>query len=94
MAHIIDMVDLILVMSINPGFGGQTFLPSQLPKIEALRKMIDASGRPIMLEVDGGVNPETARACINAGADTLVAGTAAFKGGPSAYAANIAALRA
>jgi ribulose-phosphate 3-epimerase len=88
LSHIIDMV-----MSINPGFGGQSFLPTQLPKIEALRKMIDASGRAIMLEVDGGVNPETARQCINAGADTLVAGTAVFKGGKSAYKANIAALR-
>jgi ribulose-phosphate 3-epimerase len=92
--HVLDCVDLILVMSINPGFGGQTFLPSQLPKITALRKMIDQTGRKILLEVDGGVTPETARACIEAGADTLVAGTAAFKGGPSAYGANIAALRA
>lgn len=94
LAHIMDMVDLVLVMSINPGFGGQNFLETQLPKIEAIREMIDATGRDIMLEVDGGVNPATARMCINAGADTLVAGTAAFKGGPSAYAANIAALRA
>jgi ribulose-phosphate 3-epimerase len=93
-AHVMDCVDLILVMSINPGFGGQTFLPSQLPKITALRKMIDQTGRKILLEVDGGVTPETARACIEAGADTLVAGTAAFKGGPSNYASNIAALRA
>ncbi|GIU66786.1 ribulose-phosphate 3-epimerase [Candidatus Phycosocius spiralis] len=92
--HVIDCVDLILVMSINPGFGGQTFLPSQLPKIAALRTMIDRSGRKILLEVDGGVTPETARACIDAGADTLVAGTAAFKGGPSAYVANLAALKA
>jgi ribulose-phosphate 3-epimerase len=92
--HVLDCIDLILVMSINPGFGGQTFLPSQLPKIAALRKMIDRSGRKILLEVDGGVTPETARACIEAGADTLVAGTAAFKGGKSAYGANLAALRA
>lgn len=92
--HVMDCVDLILVMSINPGFGGQTFLPSQLPKISALRKMIDRSGRKILLEVDGGVTPDTARACIEAGADTLVAGTAAFKGGPSAYVANLAALKA
>jgi ribulose-phosphate 3-epimerase len=91
--HIIDMVDLILVMSINPGFGGQSFLPTQLPKIEALRKMIDQTGRSIMLEVDGGVNPDTAKACIAAGADTLVAGTAVFKGGRTAYAQNIAMLR-
>ncbi len=88
-----DDVDHILVMSINPGFGGQTFMPSQLPKIAALRKMIDASGRDISLEVDGGVNPQTAKLCVEAGATALVAGTAVFKGGPSAYAANIAALR-
>lgn len=88
-----DEVDLILVMSINPGFGGQTFMHSQLAKIEALRRMIDASGRDIVLEVDGGVTPETARLCIDAGATALVAGTAVFRGGPDAYAANIAALR-
>jgi ribulose-phosphate 3-epimerase len=86
-------VDLILVMSINPGFGGQSFMPSQLAKIAALRKMIDATGRDIPLEVDGGVTPETARQCVAAGATALVAGTAVFRGGPSAYAANIAALR-
>jgi ribulose-phosphate 3-epimerase len=91
--HIIDRLDLILVMSINPGFGGQMFLESQLPKIEAIRTMIDATGRPIMLEVDGGVNPITALQCVSAGADTLVAGTAAFKGGPNHYRGNIAALR-
>jgi ribulose-phosphate 3-epimerase len=89
-----DDVDLLLVMSINPGFGGQTFMSSQLRKIERLRSMIDASGRPIALEVDGGVNAETARLCRVAGADALVAGTAVFHGGPSAYAENIAALRA
>ena len=88
-----DEVDLILVMSINPGFGGQTFRHSQLAKIEALRRMIDASGRDIVLEVDGGVTPETARLCVDAGATALVAGTAVFRGGPEAYAANIAALR-
>ncbi|MCA6223500.1 MAG: ribulose-phosphate 3-epimerase [Phenylobacterium sp.] len=88
-----DEVDLILVMSINPGFGGQTFMHSQLAKIEALRRMIDASGRDIVLEVDGGVTPETARLCVDAGATALVAGTAVFRGGPEAYAANIAALR-
>jgi ribulose-phosphate 3-epimerase len=92
--HVMDCVDLILVMSINPGFGGQTFLPSQLPKISALRRMIDQTGRKILLEVDGGVTPETARACIEAGADTLVAGTAAFKGGPDFYASNLIALKA
>lgn len=88
-----DEVDLILVMSINPGFGGQTFMHSQLAKVEALRRMIDASGRDIVLEVDGGVTPETARLCVDAGATALVAGTAVFRGGPDAYAANIAALR-
>ncbi|HLZ74305.1 ribulose-phosphate 3-epimerase [Phenylobacterium sp.] len=88
-----DDVDHVLVMTINPGFGGQSFMPSQLAKITALRKMIDASGRDISLEVDGGVNPETAKLCVAAGATALVAGTAVFRGGPSAYAANIAALR-
>ena len=88
-----DDVDHVLVMSINPGFGGQTFMPSQLAKITALREMIDATGRDITLEVDGGVNPETAKLCVAAGATALVAGTAVFRGGPSAYAANIAALR-
>jgi len=88
-----DDVDLVLVMSINPGFGGQRFMTSQLRKIEALRAMIDAAGRDIPLEVDGGVTPETARLCVAAGATALVAGTAVFRGGPSAYAANIAALR-
>jgi ribulose-phosphate 3-epimerase len=88
-----DDVDHVLVMSINPGFGGQQFMPSQLAKIAAIREMIDATGRDITLEVDGGVNPETARLCVAAGATALVAGTAVFRGGPSAYAANIAALR-
>ncbi|RZM05147.1 MAG: ribulose-phosphate 3-epimerase [Sphingomonas sp.] len=91
--YLVDMVDLILVMSVNPGFGGQSFIDSQLKKIAAIRKMIDASGRTIDLEVDGGVDPATARRCIDAGADALVAGTAVFRGGPDAYAANIAALR-
>jgi ribulose-phosphate 3-epimerase len=88
-----DEVDLILVMSINPGFGGQSFMHSQLAKIETLRRMIDASGRDIVLEVDGGVTAETARLCVDAGATALVAGTAVFRGGPDAYAANITALR-
>jgi ribulose-phosphate 3-epimerase len=88
-----DDVDLILVMSINPGFGGQSFMRSQLAKIAALRAMIDATGRDIPLEVDGGVTPETARLCVDAGATALVAGTAVFRGGADAYAANIAALR-
>ena len=86
-------VDLVLVMSVNPGFGGQSFISSQLRKIEALRKMIDATGRDIHLEVDGGVTPITAPQCIAAGATALVAGSAVFKGGAGQYAANIAALR-
>jgi ribulose-phosphate 3-epimerase len=88
-----DDVDHILVMSINPGFGGQSFMRSQLKKIERLRAMIDATGRAIELEVDGGVTPETARLCVSAGATALVAGTAVFRGGPAAYADNIRALR-
>jgi len=92
-AHVMDLVDLILVMSVNPGFGGQSFIISQLEKIRVLREMIDASGRAVDLEVDGGINAETAPLAIAAGADVLVAGTATFKGGPKAYAANIAALR-
>jgi len=88
-----DDIDLILVMSINPGFGGQSFMTSQLRKIEALRKMIDAEGRDIPLEVDGGVTPVTAPQCVAAGATALVAGSAVFKGGAEQYAANIRALR-
>ena len=91
--YLIDMVDLVLVMSVNPGFGGQGFIDSQLKKIAAIRKMIDQSGRAIDLEVDGGVDAANARRCIDAGADALVAGTAVFRGGPDAYADNIAALR-
>ncbi|SEJ77289.1 ribulose-5-phosphate 3-epimerase [Sphingomonas sp. OV641] len=91
--YIIDMVDLVLVMSVNPGFGGQSFIDSQLRKIAAIRKMIEASGRDIDLEVDGGIDPGTARLAIDAGADALVAGTATFRGGPAAYADNIRALR-
>ena len=90
---IMDQVDLILVMSVNPGFGGQKFMTSQLAKIRRLREMIDATGREIHLEVDGGVTPETAPLCVEAGATALVAGTAVFKGGADAYAANITALR-
>jgi ribulose-phosphate 3-epimerase len=89
----LEDVDLVLVMSINPGFGGQAFMPSQLAKIARLRAMIEASGRDILIEVDGGVTPETAARCLEAGADALVAGTAVFRGGPDAYAANIRALR-
>lgn len=88
-----DEIDLILVMSINPGFGGQSFMDSQLAKIERLRKMIDAGGYDIVLEVDGGVTRETASRCVAAGATALVAGTAVFRGGPAAYADNIHALR-
>jgi ribulose-phosphate 3-epimerase len=95
--NLMDLVDLILIMSVNPGFGGQSFIESQLVKIEAARKRIDAQkkidGRDIMLEVDGGITPETAKRAIAAGANVLVAGTAVFQGGPSRYAANIAALR-
>src|ERR1700744_1980768 len=91
--NLMDLVDLVLIMTVNPGFGGQVFIESQLKKIEAARKRIDATGRAIALEVDGGVTPETAKRAIAAGADTLVAGTAVFQGGPSRYAANIAALR-
>jgi ribulose-phosphate 3-epimerase len=89
--HVLDLCDLILVMSVNPGFGGQSFLESQLPKIEKLRRLIEASGRDIRLQVDGGVTAKTAPLCINAGADVLVAGTAVF-GAPD-YAAAIKALR-
>ncbi|MDB5495609.1 MAG: rpe [Phenylobacterium sp.] len=88
-----DDVDLILGLSIKPAFGGKSFMTSQLKKIETLRAMIDATGRDIPLEVDGGVTPETAPRCIAAGATALVAGTAVFRGGPDKYAANIAALR-
>lgn len=91
--YLIDDIDLVLVMSVNPGFGGQSFITSQLRKIEAMRKMIDKSGRDIRLEVDGGIDAKTAPLAIAAGADVLVAGTATFRGGPSAYAANIAGLR-
>jgi ribulose-phosphate 3-epimerase len=91
--NLIDLVDLILVMSVNPGFGGQSFIASQLAKIETIAGMIARSGRAIELEVDGGVNPETARQCITAGANVLVAGSAVFKGGAAAYAGNIASLR-
>ncbi len=91
--YLIDDIDLVLVMSVNPGFGGQSFISSQLRKIEAVRKMIDKSGRAIHLEVDGGVDAVTAPQCVSAGADVLVAGSATFKGGPDCYASNIAALK-
>jgi ribulose-phosphate 3-epimerase len=91
--YVLEEVDLVLVMSVNPGFGGQGFIDSQLAKIEAIRKRIDKLGKAIDLEVDGGIDRETAPRAIAAGADALVAGTATFRGGPDAYAANIAALR-
>ena len=90
---LLNDIDLVLVMSVNPGFGGQSFIESQLPRIADIRKAITASGRAIELEVDGGINFETAPRAIAAGADVLVAGTATFKGGESAYAANISKLR-
>ncbi len=86
-------IDLVLVMSVNPGFGGQKFIPSTLDKIRALREAIDVSGRDIDLEIDGGIDPVTAKKAIAAGADVLVAGTATFMGGRSRYAANIRQLR-
>ncbi len=91
--YLYEELDLILVMSVNPGFGGQSFIASQLRKIEAIRKRIDSLGLDIDLEVDGGVNPVTCIQVIEAGADVLVAGSATFKGGPSAYADNIKRLR-
>lgn len=91
--YLYEEIDLVLVMSVNPGFGGQSFISSQLRKIEAIRKSIDKTGRQIHLEVDGGVDPMTARQCVDAGADVLVAGSATFRGGPDCYAANIAALK-
>jgi ribulose-phosphate 3-epimerase len=91
--HVLDDVDLVLVMSVNPGFGGQRFIPATLDKIAALRRRIDGGGRTIDLEVDGGVNFETATEAVSAGADVLVAGSATFQGGPRAYAENIRRLR-
>ncbi|MCK0098971.1 ribulose-phosphate 3-epimerase [Qipengyuania sp. S6317L1] len=91
--NLMDLVDLVLVMSVNPGFGGQSFIHSQLEKVRRIRAMIEETGRDIHLEVDGGVNADTARLCVEAGADVLVAGSATFKGGPEQYAANIKALK-
>jgi ribulose-phosphate 3-epimerase len=93
---VFDLLDLVLIMTVNPGFGGQAFLSSQLPKIRAVRERIEKSGRDVMLEVDGGINSETSKEAIAAGADVLVAGTAVFeKGGKGRefYAGNIARLR-
>ena len=90
-AWVLDLTDTILVMTVNPGFGGQKFLPSQLPKIAAIRRMIEAAGRPIALAVDGGITADTARQAIAAGADTLIAGTSVFAA-PD-YATAIAGLR-
>lgn len=89
--YVLDRVDMVLVMTVNPGFGGQAFIPATLDKIRRLRALI--GDRPIRIEVDGGIAPDTARAVFEAGADTFVAGSAVFKGGASAYAGNIAALR-
>ena len=91
--YLLEDLDLVLVMSVNPGFGGQSFIDSQLRKIEAIRTLITATGKDIRLEVDGGIDLETAPKAIAAGADTLVAGTATFRGGPDHYAANISGLR-
>ncbi len=91
--YLLEDLDLVLVMTVNPGFGGQSFISSQLPKIRELRRRIDALGKPVDLQVDGGINGDTARIAIEAGADVLVAGTATFTGGPDRYAANIRSLR-
>jgi ribulose-phosphate 3-epimerase len=90
--YVLDRLDLILVMTVNPGFGGQKFIPAMVEKVARIRKMIGA--RDIRIEIDGGVAPDTAPLVVGAGADVLVAGSAVFKGGPKAYAANIAAIRA
>ena len=91
--YVLEEIDLVLVMSVNPGFGGQKFIGSQLKKIEAVANRIARQGLDIHLEVDGGIDPDTARQAVDAGADVLVAGTAAFRGGAESYAANIRALR-
>ncbi len=91
--HVLGDVDMVLVMSVNPGYGGQAFIPSALDKLKALRRMIDAAGRKIDLSIDGGINADTAPQAVEAGADVLVSGTATFAGGASAYAANIRRLR-
>ena len=93
LSDVLNDLDLVCIMSVNPGFGGQSFIPSTLNKLRAARELIDASGLEIRLEVDGGVNPEIAPKVIEAGANVLVAGSATFKGGPSEYANNIKAIR-
>ena len=92
--YLIDDIDLVLVMSVNPGFGGQKFIPASLRKIESIANMVAKRGLDVLIEVDGGIDPGNSRSAIDAGATVLVAGTAAFRGGPDHYAANIAALRA
>jgi ribulose-phosphate 3-epimerase len=91
--YVLDALDVVLVMSVNPGFGGQSFIDSQLHKIETLAERIERRGLTTMIEVDGGVNAQTAKACLSAGAKALVAGSAVFRGGPDAYRDNILALR-
>ena len=91
--YVLEEIDLVLVMSVNPGFGGQKFISSQLRKIEAIANRVAKESLDVIVEVDGGIDPETAPQAIAAGATALVAGTAAFRGGPSAYAGNIKALR-
>ena len=91
--EMVDLVDLVLIMSVNPGFGGQSFIPQALTKIERARAILDRAGSEADLQVDGGVTAANAASCVSAGATALVAGTAVFKGGPDAYAANIAALK-
>jgi ribulose-phosphate 3-epimerase len=91
--YILDELDLVLVMSVNPGFGGQKFISSQLGKIEAIREAIVRRGLSVEVEVDGGIDPDTARQAMGAGATALVAGTAVFRGGPPSYSGNIKALR-
>jgi ribulose-phosphate 3-epimerase len=93
LAPLLDLVDLVLIMSVNPGFGGQAFMPAALPRLKSADEMIRATGREIHLEVDGGINADIAKQCVAAGANVLVAGTAAFKGGPMYYKQNLEALR-
>lgn len=93
-AEVLDSVDLVLVMTVNPGFGGQKFLDAQLDKIRRLRQLIDGYGAPVRLQADGGINADTIRRCAAAGADTFVAGTALFRGGAANYSENLAALQA